>query len=70
MSVGEAGTDTGEETCGSEAYTFSPNEEAESEVAAPTLLPVPQRTKGSTVCVRFGGAGRDEDRLNTFVKGT
>jgi len=69
MSVGEAGVDTGEETCGSEAYTFSPNEGVESEATAPTLLPLPQRTKGSTLCVRFG-AGRDEDRLNMFVKGT
>ena len=68
--MGEAGAETGEETCGEEAYTLSLNEEAEGEATAPTLLPVPQRTKGSTVCVRFGGAGRDEDRLNTFVMDT
>jgi hypothetical protein len=70
MSVGEAGAETGEGACGSEAYTFSPNEEAGGEATAPTVLPLPSRTKGSIVCVRFGGAGRDEDRLNKLVKGT
>lgn len=68
MSVGEAGAETGEETCGSKAYRFPPKQEAESEATDPALLP--PRTKGSIVWVRFGGAGRDEDRLNMFVKGT
>lgn len=68
--MGEAGAETGEETCGSGEYTFSPKVEAESEATAPTALPLPLRTKGSIVWVRFGGAGRDEDRLNIFVKGT
>ena len=70
MSAGEAGAETGEETCGSEVYTFSPNEEAGSEATAPTVLPPSQRMKGSIVCVRFGGAGRDEDRLKVPVIGT
>jgi hypothetical protein len=70
MSAGEAGTETGEETCGSEAYTFSLNEEAESEATAPTVLPLPSRTNGSIMWVRIGDAGKDEDRLSMLVKGT
>ena len=70
MSVGEAGAETGEETCGSEVYELSPNEEAESEATAPRVLPLPSKTKGPIAWVRFGGAGRDEDRLNMPVMGT
>lgn len=70
ISVGEAGAEVGEETCSSEAYTFSPNEEAESEATAPTVFSLAPRKKGSIGWIRFGGAGRDEDRLNTLVKGT
>lgn len=70
MSVGEAGTETGEESCGSEVYALSTNEEAESEATSPTVFPLPPRENGSVASVRFCGAGREEDRLNIFVKGT
>lgn len=70
MSVGEAGAEIGEESCGSGEYALSPNGEVESEATSPTVFPLPAKKKGSISSVRFGGAGRDEDRLSMFVKGT
>jgi hypothetical protein len=67
--VGEAGEETGEESCGSETYTFSPKKKPGGEATAPTVLPPPSKRVGPAPWVRFG-AGRDEDRLNMLVTGT
>ena len=67
-SAGEAGVETGEETCGSETYKFSPKEKSESEATAPTKFPLPSRKMGSMSWVLFC-AGSEEDRLNALAKG-
>ena len=69
MSVGEAGVETGEESCGSETYTFSPKKKPEGEATSPTVLSPSSNRVGPAPWVRFG-AGRDEERLYMLVTGT